>query len=458
MDLNVLIVGGGIHGVGVLHDLATRGIKGLHLVERKQLASETSSRTTKLIHGGLRYLEHPLQWGLVRDALRERALLLENLPGVVRPLPFVLPTFRNGRAPWRLGLGLRLYDLLASGHQSPTSILPKSRRLKAGELQHLAPYLKQEAVAHDIHSAFLYYDAQMLDDVIVRLAARAAQRLGATYAEQTEAEQVEAIAGGFRVRLRSEGSRQDVTCRVLVNAGGTWTNANLLRWGFRPRVTCLLNVGSHLVFAAAAVDANPQQCAATLLQHDDGRVVFFIPWNGQWLFGTTDSTLEGSPGHWDCPRTDRDYLLAIAGRYLALDQPLQHVREFFCGIRTIPVSRGRAIFRPRNQAVPPAWQEAPFSSPFYQLAWQGNIPALSREAMIADTMGEPISIYGGKFTTYRSLSERIGNRVAARLGEEARSGTRLKSNWFLVDLQAGSDLLHSQPSLRQARPTGTPLD
>jgi len=456
MDLNVLIVGGGIHGVGVLHDLATRGIKDLHLVERKHLASETSSRTTKLIHGGLRYLEHPLQWGLVRDALRERALLLENLPGIVRPLPFVLPTFRNGRAPWRLGLGLRLYDLLASGHQSPTSLLPKSRRLKTGELQQLAPYLKRDAVEHEIGSAFLYYDAQMLDDVIVRLAARAAQRLGATYAEHTEAEQVEPIAGGFRVRLRSGGVPQDVTCRLLVNTGGSWTNANLLRWGFVPRVTCLLNVGSHLVFAPAAVDADPQQCAATLLQHDDGRVVFFIPWDGQWLFGTTDSTLEGSPGNWDCPGRDRDYLMDIAGRYLALDQPLRHVREFFCGIRTIPVSRGS---RHRgNQAVLPAWQEAPFSSPFYQLKWRGHIPALSREAMIADRAGEPISIYGGKFTTYRSLSERIGDRIAVRLGEEARSGTRAKSNWFLADLQAGSDVLHSKPSLRQAGPTEALLE
>jgi glycerol-3-phosphate dehydrogenase len=450
MDLNVLIVGGGIHGVGVLHDLATRGIKGLHLVERKQLASETSSRTTKLIHGGLRYLEHPLQWGLVRDALKERALLLENLPGIVQPLPFVLPTFRNGRAPWRLGLGLRLYDLLASGHQSPNSILPKSRRLKAGELQQLAPYLKRDAVEQEISSAFLYYDAQMLDDVIVRLAARAAQRLDATYTEQTEAEHVEPIAGGFRVRLRSEGGRQDLTCRLLVNAGGSSTSANLLRWGFLPQVTCLLNVGSHLVFAPAAVDANPKQCAATLLQHDDGRVVFFIPWNGKWLFGTTDSTLEGTPGDWDCPRTDRDYLLDIAARYLALDQPLQHITEFFCGIRTIPVSRGGTTTRrPNNHGVPAAWQETPYSSPFYQLKWHGNIPALSREAVIADRTGEPISIYGGKFTTYRSLSERIGDRIATRLGEDARSGTRAKANWFLEDLQAGSDLLHSDPSLRQ---------
>src|SRR5919198_6333564 len=135
MDLNVLIVGGGIHGVGVLHDLTSRGLHGVLLVERRELASGTSSRTTKLIHGGLRYLEHPLQWGLVREALQERAILLENLPGVIRPLSFVLPTFRGGRASWQLGLGLRLYDLLASSPLSPSTRLPKSRRLTIDELQ-----------------------------------------------------------------------------------------------------------------------------------------------------------------------------------------------------------------------------------------------------------------------------------------------------------------------------------
>jgi glycerol-3-phosphate dehydrogenase len=448
MDLNVLIVGGGIHGVGILHDLATRGIEGIHLVERGELASGTSSRTTKLIHGGLRYLEHPLQWGLVREALRERAILLENLPGVVRPLAFVLPTFRKGRSPWQFELGLRLYDLLASSPISPTKRLPKARRLTADELQQQAPYFKEDVVKQTVRSAFLYYDAQMLDDVIVRLAARAAQRLGASYAEQTEAEQVQPITGGFRVRLKSKAGQKDVTCRVVVNAAGSWTSANLLRWGWVPRVTCLLNIGSHLVFEPGVVRADPQQCAATLLQHEDGRVVFFIPWDGKWLLGTTDTPLEGTPEHWECPYADRSYLMNVAGGYLALDQPGQHVVEFFCGIRTLPVSRWN--LSGRDQSVKSAWQTAPFSSPFYQFTWPSHMAALSREAIIAESEGGPISLYGGKFTTYRSLSERIGNRVAARLGGGSGSGTRLQSNWFLQDLEPGSDLLLSKPALRRA--------
>src|SRR5438128_12418490 len=113
MDLNVVIVGGGIHGAGRLHDLATRNLRGIHLVEQNQLASGTSSRTTKLVHGGLRYLEHPAQWALVREALRERAFLLRNLPGVVSPLRFVLPNFNSGRPAWLVRLGLALYDRLA---------------------------------------------------------------------------------------------------------------------------------------------------------------------------------------------------------------------------------------------------------------------------------------------------------------------------------------------------------
>src|SRR5207249_306311 len=150
MDLNVLIVGGGIHGAGLLHDLATRNLRGIHLVEQNQLASGTSSRTTKLVHGGLRYLEHPSQWGLVREALRERGILLRNLPGIVRPMPFVLPNFRGGRPPWLVQAGLTLYDLL-----DRVSGLPSARRLTHAELAQMAPYLRPERIAQETGSAFL---------------------------------------------------------------------------------------------------------------------------------------------------------------------------------------------------------------------------------------------------------------------------------------------------------------
>jgi glycerol-3-phosphate dehydrogenase len=442
MDLNVLIVGGGIHGVGLLHDLAARKIPGVHLVEQARLASGTSSRTTKLAHGGLRYLEHPAQWGLVREALRERALLLRNLPELVSPLRFVLPNFKGGRPAWLVRLGLALYDRLAQ-----QGGLPKARRLSKTEIAQMAPYLRRERLEQDVQAGFLYYDAQMLDDVIVRVAARAATRLGATYVEQTRVEAIAPDGRGFRVSLASPEGRQVVTSRVVVNATGAWANANLLMWGYSPRVPCLLNVGSHLVFASEAVSARPEDCAATLLQHDDGRVLFFIPWQGQWLLGTTESVLDGTPDTWECPPGDREYLLRVAERNLALIEPARHTREFFCGIRTLPLPRRAATLRTRS--VPDGWRDQPFASPWYLRTADRDVSALSREAVVDEVAPNLLTIYGGKFTTYRALCERVGDRLAARLGRPTPSGTHLKEHWFLDEIKrAEPELFRSDPSLR----------
>ncbi|MGH7167582.1 MAG: glycerol-3-phosphate dehydrogenase/oxidase [Nitrospiraceae bacterium] len=442
MDLNVLIVGGGIHGAGLLHDLATRQVKGIHLVEQNRLASGTSSRTTKLVHGGLRYLEHPSQWGLVREALRERAILLRNLPGIVRPIPFVLPNFRGGRPPWLVRTGLTLYDLL-----DRVSGLPSARRLTHAELAHMAPYLRPERIAQEMRSAFLFYDAQMRDDVIVRLAVRAATRLGATYQEETRVEDVIKDEKGFCVKLASSRGPQEVTTRVIVNATGSWCNANLLRWGVTPRVPCLLTVGSHLLFRPEAVSARPEDCAATLLQHEDGRVVFFIPWEGKWLLGTTESTLAGTPEQWECPAGDRDYLLQVAAVNLDLADPERHIDEFFCGIRTFPLRASAPATA--GQSAPGIWRENPFASPFYTRRPEEDVSSLSREAVVDEVVPNLLTIYGGKFTTYRALCEGVGNRLADRLACARQSGTRERENWFLDERrETEPGLFHSYSDLR----------
>lgn len=443
MDLNVLVVGGGIHGVGLLHDLATRKIEGIHLVEQAQLASGTSSRTTKLVHGGLRYLEHPAQWALVHEALRERALLLRNLPGLVSPLRIVLPNFKGGRPAWLVRLGLALYDQLAR-----EGGLPKARRLTKAEVAQMAPYLRRERLEQEVGSGFLYYDAQMLDDVIVRVAVQAATRLGATYAEHTSVEEVAPDGEGFRIHLSSPQGGHVVRSRVVVNATGAWANANLLKWGFSPLVPCLLNVGSHLLFNPEAVDAQPEDCAATLLQHDDGRVLFFIPWQGHWLLGTTESLLAGTPDKWECPPGDREYLLLVAVRNLNLIEPARHTKEFYCGIRTIPLpQRGT---RHRDRSVPNAWRDQPFASPWYLRKVDRDISSLSREAVVDEVVRNLFTIYGGKFTTYRALCQQVGDRVTTRLNCSIPSGTLLKENWFLDELkQTAPEIFRSDPRLRQ---------
>jgi glycerol-3-phosphate dehydrogenase len=428
MDLNVLIVGGGIHGIGLMHDLATRQIPGVHLVEKNQLASGTSSRSTKLVHGGLRYLEHLGQWGLVHEALHERTLFLRLLKDLVKPLPIVLPHFKkNPRPECLVRMGLFFYDLL-----SGDGGLPSARRIDKEHIMSYAPYLNAEKVNDEMQSAFLYYDAQMLDDVIARLAAYSAIKLGSSFEEHTDVTAVEPIAGGFRATLKNAQGTRVVTTKKIVNAAGAWCNANLLQWGFVPKVSCLLNLGSHMVFdPKVCPTAAGETQFASLIQEPDGRVVFFIPWNGKWLFGTTESILKDSPSHLVPPPEDRAYLMETAKEYLSLHNAEENLDEFFCGVRCMPLSQKIN----KKMSFHSSWTENPYESPFYIKQLNKNISGLSRETVIENNENGIYSIYGGKWTTYRAASEGLGQVLSRKLQRGRQSGTHLPENWFVQQLK-----------------------
>lgn len=443
MDLNVLIVGGGIHGIGLMHDLATRGIQGVHLVEKKLLASGTSSRSTKLVHGGLRYLEHLNQWGLVHEALHERTLFLRLLKGLVKPLPFVLPHFKSSKRPaFLVRAGLFFYDLL-SGDGS----LPSAQSIKKKDILTYAPYLNENKVINEMQSAFLYYDAQMLDDVIARVAAHASIKLGATFEEHAEVMAVEKITDGFKVTINNAMGTKVITTKYIVNAGGAWCNANLLKWGYLPKVTCLLNLGTHIVFnPQAAPQADISQSVATLIQEPDGRVVFFIPWNGKWLFGTTESILHGDPSYLPYPTEDKRYLMQTASEFLNLTDAEKNMDEIFCGVRCMPLHKSMNS----HQIWSDKWSTDPYSSPFYVRQLDKNISALSRETVIEENEGGIFSIYGGKWTTYRAACEGLGAKLSRKLQLGRASGTHLPENWFLSELmEEKPDIFMSSQELRK---------
>jgi glycerol-3-phosphate dehydrogenase len=427
MDLNVLIIGGGIHGIGLLHDLATRQIPGVHLIEKKQLASGSSSRSTKLVHGGLRYLEHFNQWGLVREALHERTLFLRLLKNLVKPLPFVLPHFKNNKRPaFFVRSGLFLYDLL-----SGDGGLPSAHRIKKEDILSYAPYLNQDKVTNEMECAFSYYDAQMLDDVIARVAAYAATKLGASFEEHAQAIAVEKIKDGFKVTIKSPSGTKVLTTKYIVNSSGAWNNVNLLKWGFTPKVTCLLNLGTHLVFnPEVSPQSDVHKCAATLIQEPDGRVVFFIPWFGKWLFGTTESILHGDPSSLHYPEEDKRYLMDTAKEFLNLVDAEKNIDEIFCGVRCMPLKQSLKIKKEWNHS----WADDPYSSPFYARSLDKNISALSRETIIEENAGGIFSIYGGKWTTYRAVCESLGSKFSQKLQQGRGTGTHLIENWFLKEL------------------------
>jgi glycerol-3-phosphate dehydrogenase len=446
-DLEVLIVGGGCHGVGLLHDLASRRVDGVHLVEEKTLSSGTSSRSTKLVHGGLRYLEHLSQWPLVREALNERALLLRLLKGLVQPLPFVLPVFKGDRPAWMLRAGLFVYDSMAGDGG-----LPRSRKLIGNEIFDAAPYLKRERITEQTTGAFLYYDAQMLDDVIVRVAAEAAKKLGGSYEENASVIEVTPLQNeqGFKVKIKSLSGVRELTTRTVVNASGAWNNANLLRWGISPNIRCLLNQGSHIIFKTSAItDAAPKDSAACLLQNKDGRVVFFIPWNGQWLLGTTESVLPAhSPRGLKPTAEEINYLIDAAELNLNIKTTPEHLAETFAGVRTMPIIDKHQPFK--GQVLKSEWIDNPFASPAYLQSSEGlNISALSRETVIDEAIPGLFSIYGGKYTTYRAECEKLAASLCRRLGLGGQSTTCTADAWFIQEiLQQMPEIFVSSASTR----------
>lgn len=434
-DLNVLIVGGGIHGVGLLHNLATRKISGVHLVEKNKIASGTSSRSTKLIHGGLRYLEHINQWALVREALHERTLLLQLLKGIVKPLPFVLPNFKGDKRPaWMIRAGLFFYDLLAGDGG-----LPAASQISKNDISKYAPYLNQNKILNEMLSAFIYYDAQMLDDVIARIVVESSVKLGATYQENSSVTEIKQIGNKFKVTVISGNNKKEFTTKYIVNATGAWCNENLIHWNIIPKITCLLNLGTHIVFNRQVVpNVEIENCAATLIQELDGRVVFFIPWFDKWLYGTTESILSEEPSHVRYPESDKQYLMSTATETLNLVNAEQNISEIFCGVRCMPLKQ-----RNKLKTIEDKWLSEPYNSPFYVKKLGENISALSRETVIDETLPRFFSIYGGKYTTFRAISEKLGSIISHQLKLGSMSGTHLAENWFI------NDLLHEKPDIFQ---------
>ncbi len=282
-DCDVLVVGGGVNGCGIARDLAGRGVR-VVLCEQDDLASHTSSASTKLVHGGLRYLEHG-EFGLVRKALAERERLLRSAPHIAWPLRFVMPHDPAMRPAWLVRIGLFLYD-----HLARRDILPASRRVD----------LRREAAGAPLQArwttGFAYSDGWVDDARLVALCAVDAAERGAAVLVRTRCERAVRGAAGWTATLRGEdGTARRVEARALVNAAGPWAGA-FLREGAgvtAPAPALRLVRGSHIVVRRRLGDGG----CAYLLQTDDRRVVFALPYEGDFtLVGTTEVEHRGPPG------------------------------------------------------------------------------------------------------------------------------------------------------------------
>jgi glycerol-3-phosphate dehydrogenase len=371
---DVVVAGGGIHGVGVAQAAAAAGNSVL-LLEKRALAAGTSSKSSKLIHGGLRYLESG-QLGLVRESLRERRILLTVAPELVRLVPFLLPVYRSTRRrPWQLRIGLSLYAVLGGfGRALRFDSIPRREWSGLDGLE-----------TRDLVSVLRYYDAQTDDAELTRAVMRSAQSLGAELELPAELFAVELREDVCIVRYSSGGLELECEANVLVNAAGPWANE------IARRVTPAIPVpsielvqGSHIV-----VPGEPTRGIYYVESPRDGRAVFVMPWRGNTLVGTTETRFHGDPDHLHPHAAEQHYLVSVLRHYFPRYATLgvRQVLDSFAGLRVLPREPGHAFHRSRETAY------------------------------VADRALKPrvLGIYGGKLTCWRATAEHALRRISESL-------------------------------------------
>ncbi len=320
-QFDVLIIGGGVTGAGAAVDAASRGLS-VALIEARDLASGTSSRSSKLVHGGLRYLEQ-LDLGLVHEALRERGLLATRIaPHLVRPMPFLLPlphkALRGGLLRGYYGAGVAAYDIFA-GLFGQERGMPLHRHLSSSAARRIFPSLRNDTVG----GAIRYYDAQVDDARLVTTLARTAASLGAAVVTSVRATSFLRAARevtGVRAQKIETGDEFDIAARTVVAATGVWSNdvAEMLRAGggpLRPGLKVRASKGVHVVVPRSAISGE-----AGLILRTPISVLFVIPWGGHWIIGTTDTDWHLDRAHPAASAKDIEYLLAQVNQIL--DRPL----------------------------------------------------------------------------------------------------------------------------------------
>jgi glycerol-3-phosphate dehydrogenase len=369
---DMIVVGGGATGVGVAIDAASRGYDVL-LLEQSDFGKGTSSRSTKLAHGGVRYLEQG-NIGLVMEALKERGLLLQNAPHLVHDLAFVVPNYDWWEAPF-YGIGLKLYQLLAGKYGFGTSrILSKEETL-----EHL-PTLKTEG----LRGGAVYYDGQFDDARLLVHMAFTAYEQGAALLNYVEVTGLTKDAQGFvdgvTARDVETGKELSASAKVVVNATGAFTDT--LRQKAEPAAEPMIvpSQGIHLVFDASFLQGN----SAILVPHtSDGRVLFAIPWHGHTLVGTTDTPVSAATLEPVAMEQEIEFVLATAGQYMTKAPTRADILSVFAGIRPLVRAPGAT-----------------------------NTAALARDHVIHFDRSGLVTICGGKWTTYRHMAEDCVDQAA----------------------------------------------
>ncbi|CAO5153584.1 Glycerol-3-phosphate dehydrogenase 2 [Frankia sp. AiPs1] len=370
--MDIAVIGGGVTGSGVALDAATRGLS-VALVEARDLAAGTSSRSSKLIHGGLRYLEQ-LNAPLVREALRERSLMLDTLaPHLVHAIPFLLPLTRHGWERAYLGSGVLLYDTLGQGlariGPGGDGTVPHHRHLTRKAALRVFPSLRPDALV----GAIQYWDGQVDDARHTMFVARTAARYGAAIATSARVtgllREGERVAG-VQVEDLESGEQISLRARETINATGVWTDEIQAMVGGRGRLSVRASKGVHIVVPRDRVHGE-----TGLILRTERSVLFVIPWGGNWIIGTTDTDWELDLAHPAASSADIDYLLATVNRVLRTPLTTEDITGVYAGLR-----------------------------PLLAAGESEDTTALSREHAVVSPAPGLTMVAGGKYTTYRVMA------------------------------------------------------
>jgi glycerol-3-phosphate dehydrogenase len=389
----VVILGGGIHGVGIAHDLASRGWKDVLVVEKSIIGSGTSSKSTKLIHGGLRYLQNPRDFPLVAEGLEERALLSILAPDIVKALPFIFPVMKKGGMPrFMIKIGLWLYDTLSHGRSMGRHVwMSPEEALKE------APILDKKV----FKGFYKFFDGQTDDLALVHRVAKSATQLGVTISERTKALSIKHEAIGWNIELQSGEETKSVTAKYVVNAMGPWAHEIFKASNIRPKVEGINNQGTHLLVRDLGLTTG-----LFLQSPADGRIFFVLPWEGLTLIGTTEDDFTGNPDDCRAQPEQIEYLIQRCNQFLSVKLTKNDVIKTFSGMRWLAKDSHSG------------------------LSATSRTHLITRHEHGSDLL---FTIYGGKLTAYRALAKEIGSAIAKAFGDTTPSKTDQSAMWATAD-------------------------
>ena len=373
---DVLVIGGGIHGVGVAQAAAVKGYS-VAVIEKSDLASGTSSKSSKLIHGGLRYLESA-QFGLVMECLQERQILLENAPHLVKLQKFFIPVYEHtSRHALALHVGLSVYGVFTGAHKSA-----RYRKIGKSRWDQLDG-LRTDGLKH----VFQYWDGQTDDKLLTRAVMASAIDHGAEYYAHTNLLSAQRQRDVWEVEVSRESKREFLQAKVLVNAAGPWVNDVLNKVSpAQEKQAVDLVQGAHII-----LDKNVERGIYYVEAPQDKRAVFIIPWYDKMMVGTTENVFTGRPDEVKPLESEKEYLLRTLAHYFPQYESLSvsDIESAFAGLRVLPASGDSAFSRPRETILK------------------------------CDNDKQPhiLSIYGGKLTAYRAVSQRVIEKLQQTLGD-----------------------------------------